>query len=518
MKAASILETIGNTPHIRLTRLFGDAEVWVKSERANPGASIKDRIALSMIEDAERSGKLKPGGTIIEPTSGNTGIGLAMVAAVKGYKLVLVMPESMSLERRRLMLAYGATFDLTPREKGMKGAIARAEELIARDAGQLDAAAIRKSRQSRGPPPHHGAGDPRGFPRFADRRADHRRRHRRPYHRLRRGAEGGMAGPEGVRGRADPVAGPLRRRSPARTRSRASAPASSPRIMNVSLLDGIIQVDPADAKDWARRAAREEGLLVGISSGATLAAIRAEARRAGPGQARARLQLRHRRALSLGAGLPARRGMSARVAILTPDPADEAFDSRWRDVFEEDAATLAAGRPDGRGSVVGRSGGLRGFRPRPAAADLGLSPRRPGLAGGGERVGSARRPSPESGERAALERRQALSRPARGARRAGRADALCRARRRGRLARGGGRPRHRRADRQAPGLRLGLADDPLVAGRAARRRPGRRGDDPALPPRHPRRGRDLADLRRRRVQPRHPQAPPARRLPSPARI
>src|SRR5438105_6992039 len=135
MKAANILETIGNTPHIRLNRLFGDAEVWVKSERANPGASIKDRIALAMIEDAEASGRLKPGGTIVEPTSGNTGIGLAMVAAVKGYKLVLVMPESMSLERRRLMLAYGATFDLTPREKGMKGAIERALELVSQTPG-----------------------------------------------------------------------------------------------------------------------------------------------------------------------------------------------------------------------------------------------------------------------------------------------------------------------------------------------------------------------------------------------
>src|SRR5918992_4118428 len=132
MKAANILETIGNTPHVRVNRLFGDrAEVWIKQERANPGGSIKDRIGLSMVEDAESSGKLKPGGVIVEPTSGNTGIGLAMVAAVKGYKLVLVMPDSMSLERRRLMLAYGATFDLTPREKGMKGAIARAEELIA---------------------------------------------------------------------------------------------------------------------------------------------------------------------------------------------------------------------------------------------------------------------------------------------------------------------------------------------------------------------------------------------------
>ncbi len=136
MKANSILETIGRTPHVRINRLFGDShQVWVKCERANPGASIKDRIALSMVEDAEKSGRLRPGGTIIEPTSGNTGIGLAMVAAVKGYQLVLVMPDSMSVERRRLMLAYGASFDLTPREKGMKGAIARAEELAAQTPG-----------------------------------------------------------------------------------------------------------------------------------------------------------------------------------------------------------------------------------------------------------------------------------------------------------------------------------------------------------------------------------------------
>ena len=126
MKAQSILETIGNSPHIRMGRMFPNAEVWIKSERSNPGGSIKDRIGLAMIEAAEKDGSLKPGGTIIEPTSGNTGVGLAMVAAVKGYKLILVMPESMSLERRRLMLAYGATFDLTPREKGMKGAIERA--------------------------------------------------------------------------------------------------------------------------------------------------------------------------------------------------------------------------------------------------------------------------------------------------------------------------------------------------------------------------------------------------------
>src|SRR6185295_3464041 len=132
MKANTVLETIGNTPHVRINRLFGSThEVWIKLEKQNPGGSIKDRIALSMIEDAEKKGLLKKGTTIIEPTSGNTGIGLALVAAVKGYKLLLVMPESMSIERRRLMAAYGATFDLTPREKGMKGAIARAAELAA---------------------------------------------------------------------------------------------------------------------------------------------------------------------------------------------------------------------------------------------------------------------------------------------------------------------------------------------------------------------------------------------------
>ena len=131
MKANNILATIGNTPHVRINRLFGPGhEVWIKAEQANPGGSVKDRIALAMIEDAEKSGKLKPGGTIVEPTSGNTGVGLAMVAAVKGYKLILVMPESMSLERRRLMLAYGARFELTPRERGMPGAIERARELL----------------------------------------------------------------------------------------------------------------------------------------------------------------------------------------------------------------------------------------------------------------------------------------------------------------------------------------------------------------------------------------------------
>ena len=136
MRADTVLQTIGQTPHIRMQRLFGSTHsVWIKSERSNPGGSIKDRIALSMVEAAEASGQLKPGGVIIEPTSGNTGVGLAMVAAVKGYALILVMPDSMSVERRRLMLAYGAKFELTPREKGMKGAIAR-------DTGGLDAPSV----------------------------------------------------------------------------------------------------------------------------------------------------------------------------------------------------------------------------------------------------------------------------------------------------------------------------------------------------------------------------------------
>ena len=185
----------------------------MKSERANPGGSIKDRIALAMIEDAERTGKLKPGGTIIEPTSGNTGIGLAMVAAVKGYKLILVMPDSMSVERRRLMLAYGATFELTPREKGMKGAIARAQEL---DRRRRRAAGCRSSSTTR-PTSRSTAARPRrrscATSPTAARRADHRRRHRRPHHRLRRGAEAGVAEPQGLRGRADALAGPLRRRA-----------------------------------------------------------------------------------------------------------------------------------------------------------------------------------------------------------------------------------------------------------------------------------------------------------------
>ncbi len=272
MKADSVLATIGNTPHIRLSRLFPNHEVWVKSERSNPGGSIKDRIGLAMIEAAEADGSLKPGGTIIEPTSGNTGIGLAMTAAVKGYKLVLVMPESMSVERRRLMLAYGATFDLTPREKGMKGAIERAHELVATTPGawmpqQFENAAsiavhVRTTAQEI-------------LADFAD----------TPIDALITGV--------GTGGHLTGCAEALKAKWP-QMKAWAVEPTLSPVIsggqpsphpiqgigagfipanLHTQAIDGAIQVDPADAKEMARRCAREEGMLVGISSGATLAAI-----------------------------------------------------------------------------------------------------------------------------------------------------------------------------------------------------------------------------------------------------
>ena len=274
MKADSILATIGETPHIRMARLFPDHEVWIKSERSNPGGSIKDRIALAMVEAAEADGSLQPGGTIVEPTSGNTGIGLAMVAAVKGYRLVLVMPESMSLERRRLMLAYGATFALTPREKGMKGAIERANEIIAATpnswmAGQFDnpaniAVHVRTTAREI-------------LDDFGDDEA--------PIDALITGV--------GTGGHITGVAEALKPVWP-KMKVFAVEPTLSPVIsggqpgphaiqgigagfipgnLHTQLLDGVIQVAPDDAKAWALRAAREEGMLVGISSGATLAAI-----------------------------------------------------------------------------------------------------------------------------------------------------------------------------------------------------------------------------------------------------
>ena len=273
MKAGNILETIGNTPHVRLNRLFGDrAEVWIKQERANPGGSIKDRIALSMVEDAERSGKLKPGGVIVEPTSGNTGIGLAMVAAVKGYKLILVMPDSMSIERRRLMLAFGATFDLTPREKGMKGAIARAEEIVASTEGAW------MPQQFENPANlevHRRTTAQEILRDFAD----------SPPDALITGVGTGghiTACAEVLKGEwpglkvfaVEPTLSPvLSGGDPGPHPIQGIGAGFVPAIMDVGMLDGVIQVDPNDAKEMARRAAREEGMLIGISSGATLAAI-----------------------------------------------------------------------------------------------------------------------------------------------------------------------------------------------------------------------------------------------------
>ena len=274
MKAANILETIGDTPHVRVNRLFGDgAEVWIKQERANPGGSIKDRIALSMVEDAERSGKLKPGGVIVEPTSGNTGIGLAMVAAVKGYKIILVMPESMSIERRRLMLAYGAQFDLTPKEKGMKGAIARAEEIIAETPGSW------MPQQFENPANleiHRRTTAQEILRDFSD----------NPLDAIITGVGTGghiTACAEVLKPQwpnlkvfaVEPTLSPvLSGGQPGPHPIQGIGAGFVPAIMDTSLLDGVIQVDPADAKEMARRAAREEGMLVGISSGATLAAIK----------------------------------------------------------------------------------------------------------------------------------------------------------------------------------------------------------------------------------------------------
>ena len=271
MRADNVLATIGHTPHIRMQRLFGNAEVWIKSERSNPGGSIKDRIALSMVEDAEKRGVLKSGGTIIEPTSGNTGVGLAMVAAVKGYKLVLVMPDSMSVERRRLMLAYGATFELTPKEKGMKGAIARAEALIAAtpnswmpqqfdNPSNVDVHMHTTAREILEDFPHGldvlitGVGTGGHITGCA-------KVLKAAWPQLKVYAvepdksavlSGGAPGPHTIQGLG---AGFI------------------PKIMDVDLLDGTIQVDGEASREMARRCAREEGMLVGISSGATLQAI-----------------------------------------------------------------------------------------------------------------------------------------------------------------------------------------------------------------------------------------------------
>ena len=271
MRFDTILATIGNTPLVRMNRLFGAAEVWIKLERANPGGSIKDRIGVAMIEAAERAGQLKPGGVIIEPTSGNTGIGLAIAAAVKGYKLILVMPESMSIERRRLMKAYGADFDLTPREKGMKGAIARAEELRAATPG---------------------AWIPQQFENPANIEIHARTTAQEIIADFPEGLDALITG-VGTGGHITGCGRVLKAKWP-QLKVFAVEPSASPVIsggqpsphpiqgigagfvpanLDTTVLDGVIQVGADASKDYARRSAREEGILVGISSGATLAAI-----------------------------------------------------------------------------------------------------------------------------------------------------------------------------------------------------------------------------------------------------
>ena len=275
MKANTILETIGRTPHVRMNRLFGSAhQVWIKSERANPGGSIKDRIALAMVEEAERSGKLKPGGTIIEPTSGNTGIGLAMVAAVKGYKLVLVMPDSMSVERRRLMLAYGARFELTPREKGMPGSIEKAKQLLAETPDGWIPQQFENPANVEVHARTTAVEIQRDFPEGLD------------YLITGVGTGGHITGCAQVLKKAWPdlkvfavepsasqvIAGGKHSPHPIQ----GIGAGFLPQVLDTSLLDGTIAVEAEDAKEYARQCASREGILVGISSGAALAAIAAK--------------------------------------------------------------------------------------------------------------------------------------------------------------------------------------------------------------------------------------------------
>lgn len=271
MRTENILQTIGNTPSVRINRLFPGRQVWIKMEKANPGGSIKDRIALAMIQDAEQRNLLKPGTTIIEPTSGNTGIGLAMVAAVRGYKLILVMPESMSIERRAIMRAYGAELVLTPREQGMKGAIAKAQALVAE---------------------HPPAWMPMQFDNQANVHIHRQTTAREILADFPEGLDAIITG-VGTGGHITGCAQVLKEHWP-KLKTIAVEPTKSPvlsggthtphaiqgigagfvpSILDRTALDGIVQVTDDDAKSYARRAAREEGLFIGISSGATLAAI-----------------------------------------------------------------------------------------------------------------------------------------------------------------------------------------------------------------------------------------------------
>ena len=272
MKYNNILETIGNTPHVKINRLFGtNQNVWIKLERANPGASIKDRIALAIIEDAEEKGLLKIGSTIIEATSGNTGIGLAMVAAVKGYKLILVMPESMTIERRRLMSLYGAEFVLTPREKGMKGAIEEAQELVNKTPN---------------------AWSPQQFDNPANIEIHKNTTAQEIIKAFPDGLDYMITG-VGTGGHITGCAQILKKHFP-NLKVYAVEPEASPVIsggkpgphpiqgigagfipanLHTDLLDGTIQVSKDEAFTYAQRAAKEEGIFLGISSGASLAAV-----------------------------------------------------------------------------------------------------------------------------------------------------------------------------------------------------------------------------------------------------
>jgi len=282
VRAKNILETVGNTPHVRVNRLFGDrCEVWMKLERANPGGSIKDRIGLAMIEDAERKGLLTKESVVIEPTSGNTGVGLAMVCAVKGYRLILVMPESMSVERRRLMLAYGATFELTPRELGMKGAIQKAIEMVSQIAN---------------------AWMPMQFENEANTEVHRRFTAEEILRDFPEGLDYLITG-VGTGGHITGCAEILKNKFPA-LNVIAVEPALSavigggapgphpiqgigagfiPKILRKELLDGVLSVSKEEAFMYATRCAREEGIFVGISSGASLAAVAKKIPEARPG-------------------------------------------------------------------------------------------------------------------------------------------------------------------------------------------------------------------------------------------